>query len=462
MSRTRTSTSTVGGGDVSLTRSHNQDSNNGMWYPGSPVWTTTTLKDTVAGQSLYRTMTDEVIADFKRRSRKGEIFNNPMSFESVLTVENEVSINFHSAYICGSYDQSDWSQHYTPWTETIISGTSTPDYVFAGAPAELLTFSDVEDVDVQRLINLAVSEAWARINHSEILVLAALAESKKTVRDLFMLFRKVYRIFRVLARKSDRNWYMRKMKKNKKKEIWELERELEELYMTARYSLRPLYYDICGTLRLLEQKAKKDRYTFRGFAEDSIEADVDEATYVNTWIKSPGADGNIDFVIKRTASMKASARAGVLTQLDDLTIWKRMGVDLIPETIWELVPFSFITGWFCNLGNVILQWTPKFGSHALSSWVTVETVKTQRLEARLNSCSSGSPPVPWRFINPYSEIYNCSVSDAVKEVITIQKYRQVEPQRPFLPTWDVNLDALKLLDLGVILKNLIKVRNSIR
>jgi hypothetical protein len=453
--------------DLSLHRDYGVDTQNGFYYPGTMNWTSTVIPASIIPVARTKLMKDVVIPEFYRRSALGQIFNNPMESNAVIETHLPGKVDVRYRRTACSYDQSDWSQHYTDYVDSRHYGDASVDWLCAGSsagsgylPIDPLEFGAVKDI--------AVSEAWRRISHSEILVLAALAESGKTVTDLTKLLGTVYKIFHTLYLRSPRD--LKKLGKSGKRvkfsDVKKAYSEIEDLYMNARYNLRPLYYDICGILELFESKQKQDRYTFRGYASKT-ESDELSESYWHQYLPHGGGNfdtycnGDLKLKLLKKSTATVDARAGVLTKLDDLTIWKRMGIDAIPETMWELVPFSFILDWFANFGSTILAWAPKYGSTVLASWVTVTSSVIQSVSVELDQVSSGTPPSPWAFPHAWDTFDNAEVSKAMKVKTTTNVTRIPDPVRSLTPHIEVNLDLLKITDLAIICKNILTARGNI-
>ena len=458
--RTRETTSGTGPVAVSYNRTIMTDANNGLEYPGQPTTVESTVEATVAGSTLNATFKDVVTPNFRKRIAAGEVINNPMESESILEIEPPINIDFDTKTTVCSYDHSDWSQHFTVWAQRTEIGQCSFGRLITGAPSEMTTYPEIPDIDmeIQKRIDIAVARAFANISHSEILILASLAESKSTVAGLIQFMSAAYKIIDV-ATKVERTDFRKLNRLSKKKGFTtrKLKKALDdtaEVYMNARYNLRPLYYDICGILKLFNEKPKNDRYTFRGYSEWNSK-DSNSAVFTNSSGLVPmSSDGTLDFKIFNEVESKVSARAGVLTRLEDASIWSRAGINSIPETMWDLVPFSFIVDWFCTIGDTILAWTPVYGSTVLTSWVTAEVQHIQRQKVVVNDCVSGLPPIAWRYPLFWTDV-SCTLGEASRQKITKKKYRIVNPQRPILPSIDVSLDLLQLVDLTIICKKLL-------
>jgi hypothetical protein len=367
-------------------------------------------------------MWDVVTPNFKVRSARGEIINSPMKKISITEDRGKGLLILDHSFESYGCSPSRWYKYY--------DYTSTGEY----AIADIFPYLDINSTAViSDLTDLAVTQAWANIDSSKVMELVCLAEFDKTIDGLKMLLKSVCK---VIAYAYTAHKHALKSRRYGK----ELFTELKDIYMQARYGLRPLYYDVKGILAAYntDKTNQKTRQTYRVY-QDYTDTDSDSfeslwgTKYVQTYYKNAN----------RSSSIHTTVRAGVLTQLDILTNNKLAGIDLIAESAWELVPFSFIVDWFFNVGSLISSWAPNVGAQTLASWVTVDELKTQTI----TGCSS-------RVVNNNTSSMRATSGSmgyyGTAQKVTHTVTREPEPRRPTLPVLDVNLDPLKLLDLGII------------
>lgn len=355
------------------------------------------------------TMTDVVTPDYHKRIRNGEIINNPMT--TVTTLVEDQMTSYSRAFIWKDENNND-----------ALHGQKHSGMRNVGSLCKPWISLPAIDDDV---IDIAVTKAWANADLSEATGLVMAAEANKTIKTLTDIMAKVVRL--AIA-----------FKRLRVKEILgELSpRELSNSYLQLRYGVRPLLYDARSVQEALQQGLGTDRRTFRGFSSES--ADVDD---VYTAYNS--ASSNIQTV--RTAEVRVEARAGVLCKIDAISGLNTWGFDQPLEAMWELMPYSFILDWFFNFGETIASWTPEGGLKDLASWVVVTTTATQRnIVGTLTNKPAGS--------YDYADYWNWS---GAYTCTSIKKQRIVDPERSVLPTFRLRLDALKLLDLVLIGKQIL-------
>lgn len=382
---------------------------------GNKTWTDGTFFEAATLPSWNkstREMHDVVTPRFRQRVAKGEIINNPMLQKMQTVIDGQILHsyswdNFSSdgKLVSGVVREGpsrwasslslDWERHPTPYINT-------------------------ESISAQ-----AVSQAHANCDLSEAAILATVGELSETVKGLAQILRRCYAIFRAV-RKLD--------VKALKGQI--APQELADRYMEYRYALRPLYYDVQQlTSAFKTNHTIGSRQTFRGYAEDSVD---DSGTYTREYDYKT-------HTVSWTCKRKFTARAGVLCCITDDSKDLVFGARNIPQSIWELIPFSFIVDWFWNVGDIVSSFSPKVGLDELASWVVTTDVTSFTANVSLSDYENPSGTTKW---------YVGGSGDYTSDEVV--KTRVVNPARGMLPRLNVRLDPLKLLDLHIILNNMRK------
>lgn len=359
----------------------------------------------------FRSMDDVVIPNFRKRSAMGEIFNNAMT-------KQHLHCDRPSGYLSWDLTRDDGTYFYTDSA------------LYAGIRSNPGAFDWAAHFDIDNIINIAVTQAYSNIDNSKTMLLATLGELDSTVKGLVSILWRAIRIIRAVRRLD---------LKHLRKEI--SLKELQDRYMEARYSLRPLVFDVKQTIDAINPEKRIGRQTFRGSCTRS---------YTGSWttyLDEP--TGSVHWKNDYHAMATVTARAGVLTDISNVSSLSVWGVDHILESMWELIPFSFIVDWFLNIGSWIASWTPEANVNHLASWVTVQKTATTTLHRSAYDLSTYRKNTGWS-----GTISANSAGTYVEEF----KTRTPNPSRPLFPSINVRLDSFKLLDLGIILKNLRKLR----
>lgn len=372
---------------------------------------------------VSQTVIDFVTENWQSKRDAGEIVNNPFSSNKLTLTITDPGWLSHKYYkkngtTCGSHTPSQTHDLHTYHEGIWRPNTPTKPVMDTTSRASIAAL--VKD--------LAVTQAFAHVDVSEMMALATAAEAGKSVDSMAAISRKAYKIFRNVRRLNIRAL---------REEI--SLKELSDRYMEARYALRPLIYDAYGIANSVQANRGRIRRTFTGYEVRKGSVQVSSITNV---LLAPMIYGDW----ARTLEYEISARAGVLCDVEvtDLSVF---GIDQLAETAWELVPFSFIADWFANTGDWIAAHTPNAGIRQLASWVTVrERVSTTctLVNTRSTAASSG-------FVLNSLTLPACKF--AWEELVLT---RIVEPAISTWPRFDLNLDGWKLTDLGIILRNITK------
>jgi len=379
-------------------------------------------------QDFTETCDDVVTPEFKKRVAEGEIINNPFSKSRTerIFAPRVANLVTSGSWRSGSY--------WMPWYQSVI-GAQTRAIPGAGGYS-LALCPTLDAVDYENLLELALTSAAAKINTSQALAAVSIAESKKTVVSLYAILKRVVALawnighgnFRKLAKELS-------------------PKELSDRYMEFRYALRPLYYDFKNLAEAIQrQSAIGERVSFRS-GSNPTSAKSTSATVSNSWTQ-PGS-GIIykdDFMTYNTVA-EAKVRAGFLTEITNISPFEKYGFDDVLESIWELVPLSFVVDWFVNVGNTIAAWTPEYSLNTLASWKVLEVVTTKT--ANLTSVGFRSSNVN----DVTLTVTSAAASGCYSEIVT-SKVRTPNPALAVWPKFKVRLDQLKFIDLAIILKQI--------
>jgi hypothetical protein len=377
-------------------------------------------------------MTDVVTENFFKRRANGEIINNPLH-KTVIEIAAQplIAHAYVSTQLYGC-SPAKWYSYKT----IKVSATKEFEPTLATTP----------DLNVESIKDQAVSACWASISPAQLEGLVSALEMDKTVVGFLDLFKKAFRILRAVKKKE-----LKLLKKEFSR------KEMIELYMNARYNLRPVYHDVRGLLKALDFEvcADFDRQTFRGYKKEyainSIET-TDRFTDTSDWAYKIFSHS----ITNRTVE----ARAGVLTSFEPSTIsmFELLGLDQGLTSAWELIPFSFIVDWFVNVGNTICQFKPDRTFKALTSWVVVKDTTTQITVPQYGIFENYVPPGSAKRLTGI----DCAMSGGYRKVITTVTTREPSPQRSLMPRLKIRLDPLKILDLAIITQKIFSKRPTWR
>jgi hypothetical protein len=381
-------------------------------------------------------MHDVVTPNFHKLRNKGKIINSPMD-RTVTVLKDPLCSLFVN------HEFKEWEEGCsTPvWKRHVVTRQGTrPSSVYTGGVAGML---DPPSIDIESLKAQALAKAHANVSQTSAQGLVMAAEGKKTVLSLVSIFLRLIKILRKVKRLDVRGLANELSPK-----------ELADRYMELRYALRPLMYDtvdVIQTLNTSNPDGERPRVTFRAFASAS-DSDSDEVPYLDDWGAVPYYWARKGTLVK-TVTRNVEVRAGVLTEIMNVSGLATWGMFDPIEAVWELIPFSFIVDWFINVGDTIGSITPNYGLNELASWLTV--TDTVYRETALTATYGVSATGDEEYVPIDMDFY---IKGAVTSELTVTKTRIPNPSKSYYPTFTLNLDALKLADLVIIVKNLFSRR----
>lgn len=279
-----------------------------------------------------KSMTDVVVPDFHRRKERGEIFCNPLWVVETTEGYSLTPAHYQRNNVCGAGNHV----YYT----TDLYGADTDYGLFLPSPtvsADLAT--------------LAGTQAKASVMEPDVFALVELAEAKET--------------FKLLAKPLDDTYeFIRKVQRSRgfRRYAGSLGSYIANNWLKYRYGLTPLALSMQDVWSLVTADRSGRRRTARGYASATA---TDSNSFVGTQYAAYGLSHS------QTASLKRSVRAGVLYEWNfDWVVQGGLSLSEIPSALYELVPYSFVEGWFGNLGDVIRAVTPRGGVKPLASWTT--------------------------------------------------------------------------------------------
>lgn len=389
---------------------------NAVGCPESSHSTRVNSTGTFVHQTTYESIRDVVTPNFHKIIKAGGIINSPL--DKVTQIITQSKANFSILYEeprpgeCSKSSAFWWEGPY-PSTTWLADG-------------DFLPVSDVSD-RVNALKEKAVTGAWANVQQTKVQGYVSLYEMDKTVASFVSLLKRAITIAKDIKTL------------NVKGLIGQLSpKELADRYMEARYAIRPLLYDMRGFSESNRSLKNRDlgthRHTFRCFRND-------EFSKADTFTKGVGYGDSV--IISRVADVSITARAGILSDvLPNYESWPtNLGLHSPLESLWEIIPFGFIWGWFFNIADTLASFSPKVGMRALASWVRSDVVISQNLFVTDYVCTRPNLTI---------RLDNCSYSK-YQHFTT----REPDPTRAILPKFDLHFDGLKLLDLAIILKKLV-------
>lgn len=372
-----------------------------------------------------QTMFDVVTPNFRKRLAQGEVLNNPM-LQQISTVEHKPSSFVWEYDITGAPFRERWTGTWNP---------VMPEYNIYNFDAGMGFYDGMNGRD------LAIAKAWSNVDVSEAALLASLGELPETIKWIQSILLRARTILLIFKKKL-------KIKQFVPKSGSDVLDSISDVWLELRYALRPLIFEMDQAVQAAKTVLEKGiRKTARGF-ESTVSSVYSEEQ--GPWVFL----GHSETKYHRVDETRVNFRAGVLYQIESdinalASVW---GLNKPIETIWELTPFSFMVDWFFNVGNVISSWTVKPYLTSLASWIVEEISVTTSMTLSYYNNTYNSPVTGFES----EDSYQAGTSRAGLFV----KRRIVAPDRPVLPTLDLNLDVAKITDIALIGRKLFQNMRS--
>lgn len=288
----------------------------------------TTMSDyTVAGQwsGSSRVMTDVVTPYFSRQRNSGVLVNNPMSTLAIQATPSKL----HTS-------RWEWTKS-PPWPPTEVVGFLAPDPI--GLRFGRLAFPENKLPpwdEAKAGIALAAARNQAAAPESQLLV--TLGEARET-------FALIDSAIKLLTRRTEPFRVLRRRYEAGRLSYRDFIVEFANLWLTYRYGIMPLVYDIQGYVKALTEPRKPDRLTVRSTVRDE-----GHEHWVTTTSSSLIASITLDHDLVWTREYRATC---MFEACDDLQ--SRLGLRLadVPSAVLELTRLSFVADWFFNIGEYL-------------------------------------------------------------------------------------------------------------
>ena len=378
-------------------------------------YTTLNQRDFIP-KTTFNEMVDVVTPDFYAKSRRGEIINNPMS-----------KIDIVEHLTCFERDRIVTHSINADNEETYTHATGSSPYT--------MTYKEPSDFQSrkERCIDLAVTSANAGVSVSKAAALVTLGEAKESLNSMASVLRNVAKFCHIL-RKKRIDLFIKEVKNQLSPD------ELMDTWMFIRYAIRPMIYDTMDIIEALKADVTiGQRCTSRGYSHDSED---DSDVFTSRIISSLA-----DFTSERKYDWTFEARAGVLFEVERAGLLELWGFTQPTEAVFDLITLSFVLNWIINISDLISAWTPESGLKTLASWVKTDEVLTQVTEG-------GDLTILNNDLDVYPRLTG-TFTAGTQIKVTKTEERLVTPPLPMMPRLNVNLDAMKLTDLAIIVRNLV-------
>lgn len=366
----------------------------------------TTTHETRNGSMTYRETNGAPCPDYWYRKNRGRII--PMMPFTQL----DVSWN-----MTGSRTDRITNNTTGAWTQAYYNNhvpSATP------TPTDLKALAHAHDGVIN--LNYVVNKAAANIASRGWDALTFASEVHKTRAMFVQIAGKLI---------SLRKRWFQYLRGKEKLSISELD-QLFNLWLEGRYGWRTLLYDLEDLHGMVTHLGKaKDRQ--RGKSETGITIPVTSITDTTSSYIRIHTETTEEWVISWNGRVVADFKSEPL-QINPFV------------TGWELVPFSFVIDWFVSVGNAIQVNTllAYAEEYTASGGISIQYNKVRNLT--YTPISNYTPGSTW------------TVSGSDVENVTVESLARVPMTLSNLPQFKVRLDALKIVDLIALARQLTRGR----
>lgn len=310
------------------------------------------------------------------------------------------------------------------------------------APWSSLNHEDYEHFDeIDDAIDMLEVKANANLNQTSLESLVMIAEMRKTVDFLFDGVIRGHKVLKstmkraaALARGNSRTYSI--------KDIYSLtKKEWAPLWLSARYGLRPIIYDIESSLEALQKHGQPVRQRFS--AEDNL-------TKITPWLSPevPITYGSNRFdkavcQFRGDVIQRYNISSGLLASFDTvkLSLSQTYGLKNIGTLAWEITPWSFVIDWFINIGETIRAIEANLQSNVLLRWNIVREDFILRAPVDPDTCIIKDPS---RSTDVWTGLDSVTGVQVWERKAT---YRRIPSSVLLVPRLRMNLSPSKVTDL---------------
>lgn len=402
-------------------------------------------------------MHDVVTPSFSKVRNQGGIVCSPMYKENLYVNVRPTTLHIKGAY--GSGLKVDRHKAHFELLDTSVARQLFPDHLAI----------DTLYKQFGAYTDLAVTRAHADVDVSEMQLLASLGELPETLSWLKSLITRLKDVVLAFKRRREIVNVLRKLsyahaESGTRTSLKQLERYLTTLqkrkerrasrpattiidgavnaWLEFRYAVRPLIGDIQNALNALNAVIASRRCVARGHEYASAKReDVDHFQMVDSGAPYMGITAKI------SEEETIRARGGVLYAIEEqvVSLITILGLDQPVESLWELIPFSFIIDWVFSIGDWLQSLFKSSGLDILTSWVSLIVERVRKVKVT----------DVWYSYNAGSDRFWLNSSEFGSSYMKVQwKWRYPHPAVPSLPRVDLKLNLAKIIDLGAIGRSL--------
>lgn len=328
------------------------------------------VADVLTGDEDTRFMRDIVTPKYRKLSHSGEIVINPMqSAHSVISSGGAMKAHAEKqTLVNGVWTRIEWFDYFCqgPFSARFRIPYTSLASRCAGNDLHVLDrfgYNSVTATEQQ-----LVARVLANASSSDAASLVTLAEFDKTVDYFTDLVTSVRRINDFLADLRSRDLTVFRYLRNNyrwkyaKSQIPKFCLNAVNAWLGYRYGLMSTYYDVVSLLKAGNNIGRPRRARYSTSLVTQYDSGLLQGATEKVWTRLETQD---------RYSRSTTSSAGCLVQFDPAsTSFDTFGGGQVLSAAWELVPYSFVVDWFCDVGKRIQALDGMILRPTLGSWIT--------------------------------------------------------------------------------------------
>lgn len=309
----------------------------------------------VGGVGEFERMTDVVTPGFSRTASQGLIVNTAMDALKEIYERSSSTVDY-------------FQTHPLPGGQArnTITGACGDHFSLDLSPFSLETNIAEELIDENFVVYKAAVEARSRISPAKLMSLVSLAELHKTVGLIASSAKTLAKVISAVKRGSPKEAVEsivgRKFKNGSVRK--DISDNVFRRWLEYRYGWLPLVYEVQGAIEAI---AARNDYPLRTVSRghESVTA---SKTYTRVYDGGSVGKWTIRYELEQTVTV----RVYILYEADfESHNARNFGLYDFPQSLWELMPYSFVVDWFISVGDWLEAISPKVGVKVKAEGYTV-------------------------------------------------------------------------------------------
>lgn len=252
--------------------------------------------------------------------------------------------------------------------------------------------------DIASAKSYVLTDAMAKMYSSEFQGQVFAAEALKTLSMLRKPFSSALKLTQKILRKQT-SLISRGMSASK---------ALSSAWLEYRYGFQPLMYDISDLTTSLAAQKRLPFVVLRCSSKTELKCSPKATPFSHSYNYYTVFEG--EYSVQSSCMIKAGYRFKLKDSSYGAFLESSLGLSLrdVPNTVWELIPFSFVVDWFANVGSWIKTICPNPNIEILSAYLSTtkeDIYIDDYLRMKMDTAADGLP-YGWLSVSSPNRIYS--------------------------------------------------------